>query len=271
MYRVFLLGLLLFKYDLFSAQEFQDRIYRSCKAETASIARCAPNHQPDHQTFSIVNRASASTRPTTLVYSEPPFRGEVSCDIALGSNWHYRLKRKAREGYGAPINMFLKSTKTDRLNIGDHSLLVKGIYDRRANGNVGCFVITTFIKPEPVGCNNASCLPGNSRRIYCPKRISPTRRFQTQHNMRGSQESALSVNQKSGSQNLSHIRRAVFRYLHAQDRNNRLLDGLYCFDGYIFRFSPSGKCESYQQTNKYPSHGVMKLSSSSIGQQYLRE
>src|SRR5438128_1853101 len=111
MYRLFLFGLLLLNCNLLSVQECQDRIDRTGKSQAPSIASRPSNHHSDNQSLSIIDGASAGTRPCALINSEPILAWKIGGYETLRCYGNYGLQRESGKGNRATIRMLGETAK----------------------------------------------------------------------------------------------------------------------------------------------------------------
>ena len=261
--------ILLFNGNLFCPQEVQDWLYGAGKAESTSIASRSSYQQADHQTPYIIDRTSTGSGPTAFIYSKPLLSRIVARNKAFRCDWDDRLQRKASKRDRTTIRVPFERSELHGLNILFDRILHKRIINRLTHRHVGSLVVPTLIEPKPSRRHRLTSLPRSRRSVNSPKRVRATRWFQFQNNVSSGEEITLRIDQKSGSQDFYDFGLIFLpRRLQTNDRQDRLLDGLYCFDGHVFRFTPEGQCKNKKQRD-YATKGTVVPPASSIDLQYV--
>jgi len=270
MYKTSLLFLLLFNCYFLRAQEIQNRFYRTSKRESCPIIKPAFNHDPNYPTARVIYRTATRSRPSSFIYSKPILYCEVCSNKSLRCYRHRGFQGESCKRHCTPVWMVGKEAETHRLNVFVNLAVTERVIFKLTKGNVCCFIVTAFRKTKPSRRNLCPCIPRSQRNINRPEGFISASWLEAQYHMCSRKEISLAINQESSAHNFSDLSGPAILLVrhHAQDRDYRPLNGLYCFDGHIFRFTPKGKCENQKQDYK-PASGIVIPPSSSIGLQYV--
>ncbi len=267
MYRVFLVALLLLNCNFLFGQELANKINRAGISEASAFRQAGFNDKANDLSFSVVDRASAGSRPRALIYDEFLICYRVSGNISLRCNRDVKTQRETRKRDGRAVGMIGHATECDGADDLADKLVRKRIWDDLTSRYISITIVLAFTEQKPPNPNLWRSTPFAPRCFWNIDRWNarPELRVDlipTRHYMASRKEIAFSVDEKTSSYNPFDFPFLFFIELGANDRDNRPLDGVYCFDGHAFRFiGRQGHCQERQDEKENNSHGYVRLRS----------
>lgn len=198
-------------------------------------------HYSDYITVGQVERASTGTRPCCFV-------DDVVKPMGIGQSTHkstnetfrcdrdYGLQREASEGNRHSLGLIL-GFKTDRCDVHSrYAFAREGIFYWLTDSQVNTRICGTNSKIEILELN--SCFELMPSVVWNVDRGSA--RMLSDHlipvaqNVSIRNKTATFINEKSSSGDLNDLEIFLLVYIPADDRNDRPLNIVYCFDGNVF-------------------------------------
>ncbi len=257
MYRLFLIAYLLLNGNLILAQEFQNGTSGERIGKASTVVNASLSNHTNDVSVAIIDRTPTSTRPCALINDKSIAEWCVASDVSFRRYRKEESQREAGKRDRRSIWIVEKCTQRRGSNMLVYDLVGKDVLASLAYRNIYVLPVLAFIKSSPP---NLSPL-----RSLCPRYVRLKDGRNTgiviglngippyTNNVTGSDKITLTIDKKTRRHNL--LDSSVFTS--TDDRDNGLQSGLYCFDGYRFRFiAKSGHCTKNNRENEEGSHSI---------------
>src|SRR6202140_3733881 len=263
MYRLFLTGFLLLNWNLILAQEFQNGTGGERIGKAGTVVNAGFGNHTNDVSVAIINGTPAGTGPCALINDKSLTKWCVTGDVSFRRYRKEESQREAGKRDRRPVWIIEKCTQRCGANMLVYDFVSKEVLASLTCHNIYVLPVLAFVKSGP---SNLSSL-----RSLCPRCIRLEDRWHARvirglngiptgkNDVTSSYKITLTIDKKPRRHNL--LDSSVITS--ADNGDNGLQDGLYCFDGHAFRLiGKSGHCKENNKGagEKIGSHHVKLLS-----------